>query len=156
ALLRQVCDRPGTDPVFWWEYAQELAPDAREHAVAMRLLRRAIRFRPLEAGAFATLANVHWDRRRWQEALELYRFAACLNDKDEGLARSCFIASRHLKQDATTLHFLRKRFERFGAVSSWPARTLHWAYGQLGRLGEASDLLEKALARRPNDGDLRL
>src|SRR3954453_12273898 len=114
ALLREGCARPEADPVFWRCLAQELAADAREHAPAIRLLRRAIRVRPVDPGNFTGLANLLWSQRRIEEAMELYRFAACLDDKDEGLARSYFSAARYLKQTEATLHFLEGRFERFG------------------------------------------
>src|SRR5207302_9224565 len=46
ALLRELCERPGADPIFWQQYADELSADAREHEQAIRLLRKAIRRRP--------------------------------------------------------------------------------------------------------------
>lgn len=156
ALLRAVCDRKDADPVFWRALAQELSADARAHGTAMRLLRRALRHRPADAPNFALLANILWDQRRFEEAMELYRFAACLDDKDEGLARSYFAATRYLKQHEATLAFLTRRFERFGRRSGQPARTLYWALSQFERLPEALAVLEKALADRPDDGELRL
>src|SRR5262249_4254220 len=155
-LLRDICGRKEADPVFWRCYAQELGPDAREHATAMRLLRRTIRYRPAEAPNFALLANILWDQRRFAEATELYRFATCLDDKDEGLARSYFSATRYLKQEEPTLAFLRRRFDRFGTLSSQPARTLYWAYSQFERMPDAFGVLERALQLRPDDGELRL
>jgi tetratricopeptide (TPR) repeat protein len=156
ALLQKMCGRKDSDPLFWRQYAQELSADAREHSTAIRLLNRVFRFRPYDEGALAILANMLWDQRRFEEALELYGFAACLGDKDEGLARSWFSAARHLKQTERTLRFLQKRFERFGSRSSQPARTLYWAFTQYERSGEALALLDRALEMRPDDGDLLL
>jgi tetratricopeptide (TPR) repeat protein len=156
ALLRAICDRKDADPVFWRVLAQELSADAREHGTAMRLLRRALRCRPADAPNFALLANILWDQRRFEEAMELYRFAACLDDKDEGLARSYFAATCYLKQHEATLAFLTRRFERFGRRSGQPARTLYWALSQFERLPEALAVLEKTLEYRPDDGELRL
>ncbi|HXG12163.1 MAG TPA: tetratricopeptide repeat protein [Gemmataceae bacterium] len=156
ALLKQMCDKPDSDPVCWQQYAQELAADAREHVQAMRLLRRAIRCRPTHASIYSFLANLLWDQRRFEEAVELYRIAACLDDKDEGLARSYFIASRHLRQTDTALQFLRHRYQRLGKRSSLPARTLFWAYSQLEQAPQAFEVLEEALQLPSADGDLRL
>src|SRR5262249_14256528 len=129
---------------------------AREHPTAIRLLNRVFRFRPYDEGALAILGNMLWDQRRFGEALELYGFAACLGDKDEGLARSWFTAARHFKETERTLRFLQKRFERFGARSGQLARTLYWAYTQFERSAEALDVLDRALRMRPDDGDLLL
>jgi tetratricopeptide (TPR) repeat protein len=155
-LLQKMCGLKDCDPLFWRQYAQELSADAREHRPAMRLLRRVLRFRPFDEGSLAILANILWDQRRFDEALELYGFAACLGDKDESLACSWFSAARHRKQTERTLRFLQKRFERFGARSSQPARTLYWAYTQYERSAEALAVLDRALQQRPDDGELLL
>ncbi|HEY7310169.1 MAG TPA: tetratricopeptide repeat protein [Gemmataceae bacterium] len=156
ALLQKMCGRKDADALFWRQYAQELSADAREHPTAIRLLNRVFRFRPYDEGALAILGNMLWDQRRFGEALEMYGFAACLGDKDEGLARSWFTAARHFKETERTLRFLQKRFERFGARSGQPARTLYWAYTQFERSAEALDVLDRALRMRPDDGDLLL
>ena len=156
ALLQKMVGLKGSDPLFWRRYPQEMSADAREHPTAMRLLKRVFRFRPYDEGALAILANILWDQRRFEEALELYGFAACLGDKDEGLARSWFSAARHLKQTERTLRFLRNRFERFGRRSSQPARTLYWAYTQYERAAEALAVLDHALRLRRDDGELLL
>jgi tetratricopeptide (TPR) repeat protein len=155
-FLKEVGSRPGADPVFWQLYAQELAADAREHPVAARLLRRFLRARPGDARCYAALADVLWAQRDFEKALELYRWAACLEDKDEGLARTYFQAARYLRQTTAALDFLRGRFRRFGARSGQPARTLTWALDQLGDTTAAFTVLEEAQGLRPDDADLRL
>jgi len=155
-LLQKMVGRKDSDPLFWRQYAQELAADAREHPTAIRQLERVLRFRPYDEGALATLAGILWDQRRFEEAVELYGFAACLGDKDEGLVRSWFQAARYLKQTERILRFLHKRFERFGARSSQPAQTLYWAYRQCERSEEALAVLDRALQLRPDDGELLL
>lgn len=154
--LQEVSGRPDADPVFLQQYAQELSADAREHPKAMALLRRSLAVRPLDAISMYLLANLTWDQRRTPEAMELYRFAACLGEKEEHFSRTYFIASRHLKATDEALRFLRDRFQRFGARSAHPARTLHWALTQLDRYGEAFEVLDEALRLRPADGDLLL
>jgi tetratricopeptide (TPR) repeat protein len=156
ALLKETCDRKDADPIFWQQYAQELSADAREHERAVVLLRRSMRARPGDAGCYFILANTLWDQRRFEEGLDLYRFAACLDDKDEQLSRSYFLAARYFKQTETALRFLRNRFKRFGARSSQPARTLFAALNEVDRAGEGFEVLEEALRLRPEDGDLLL
>ncbi|HJS09501.1 MAG TPA: tetratricopeptide repeat protein, partial [Pirellulales bacterium] len=106
-------------------------------------------------GYFA-LANLYWSQRRFEEAFELYRIAASLEDKDEQFAHSYFLAGQCLKRTDTVLKFLRRRFERFGAKSSLPARTLEHACRLLDRTTEAQEVLERAMRMRPDDGELLL
>lgn len=154
AYLEAICQEKGVDPIFWEQYARELKDDARDIPRASRLLRRALRYRRREASIYHALGNLRWEQRRFDEALQLYRFAACIDDKDEGLARTWFIASRHLKQTDAVLAQMRDRFRRFGRRSSQPARTLFWAYEQINLPDEGYGVLDEALKLRPEDGEL--
>ncbi|MDQ3815843.1 MAG: tetratricopeptide repeat protein, partial [Armatimonadota bacterium] len=156
ALLHEICEGKDSDPLFWQRYAYELSDDAREIATALRWARRALRARPLEAENFALLANLLWAQQERQEALALYRFAACLSDKDEQLSTAYFTAARHFKQTPTVLQFLESRFKRFGSRSSQPARTLFGALNQVNQTSRAFEVLEEAMTRRPEDGSLLL
>ena len=155
-LLEEACAGAEADISFSLLYAQELRSDARLHEKSLSLLRRILRYRPEDARACATLAHVYWDRLRREEALELYRFAACLEDKGEEFAYLFFRAARGFKRADDALLFLRQRFERFGKKSSGPARTLFSACEDLERLPEAFAHLDAALALRPDDGELLL
>jgi len=106
--------------------------------------------------SYHILANVLWDERRLEEALELYRLAACLNDKDEAFAESYFRAAQWFKRTEEALAFLRRRFERFGRKSIGPACTLVRAYLRWNRTAEAVAVLEEAMRLRPDDGELQL
>jgi tetratricopeptide (TPR) repeat protein len=156
ALYEHLCANPKTDPIFWVHFAQELADDARNNDRATRLLRRALRYRPLEARSYYFLANILWSERDYETACELYRIAACLDDKDEQFARAYFIATRTVKQVDAALKFLRQRFNRLGSKSGWPARTLFGCLSQLEQMAEAFEFLEKALRLRPDDAELLL
>ena len=155
-FLKAICSANGSDPLFFQKYAQELGTNDQEHPAALRLLRRAFRFRPLDAGNFQLLASIFWVHHRFDEALELYRFAACLEDTDERFVASYFTASRFFRQTHVALRFLESRFKRFGRRSSLPARTLFWAYEQVGRMSEALAVLKSSLELRRDDGELLL
>lgn len=155
-LLHKLCADPRGDPVFWQVCAGELAADAREHRAAALLLRRFLHLRPGSAFGYHSLANILWVQRRYAEALPLYRWAACLEDRDEGFARDYFAAARHLRETTTALEFLRSRFRRFGARSGQPARTLFGALEQIGAIQESFEILEEALQLLPEDGELLL
>jgi tetratricopeptide (TPR) repeat protein len=156
AIYRELCEKRGAHSIFLQQYAQELGADGRRHAEAIVLLHRAIRQRPAEAGGYCILAGVLWNDRRFEEAFELYRFATCLNDKEEAFAGSYFRAAQWFKRTEEAFDFLRKRFERFGRKSSCPARTLVQAYLQWNRTADAVAVLEEAMRLRPDDGELQL
>lgn len=155
-LLRKRCEGRDSNPVFFIPYAQELAADSRRHAEARTLFERAIRARPGEARAYSSLANLLWSQMKFDEALELYRFAACLDDLNEAHADAYFRAAQHCGKADACLDWLRRRFERFGNRSGLPARTYHAALDGLERGSESFQMLEDALKRRPEDGELML
>ncbi len=154
--LSKLCADSKSDPLFRRRYAQELLPDARQHATVVRLVRTAMRARPTESTSLSILAEIAWGRQRLDEALELYHFAATLDDKDVEQARYYFNAARYLRRENEVLEMLRQRFQRFGNRSGQPARTLYWALSQLDRETEGFQILEKAIERRPDDGELQL
>lgn len=153
-IFKDLSENDKADPVFWQQYAQELSIDAREDERTLHLLRKSIRARPVDAGSFYVLANVLWNQRRFAEALDLFRLAACQEDKSELLASRYFVAARHLKRTDEALTLLRDRTHRYGAKSSWPARTLFWAFDQLNLAKDAFAVLDAALRLRPDDGEL--
>jgi tetratricopeptide (TPR) repeat protein len=155
-MYRELCNRKDSHPVFWQQYAGELRTDARWHDDSVRLLKRAIRRWPMEASNYYLLAGLYWDQRRFDEATELYRLAASLDDKNESIAISYFQATVYLKTTEESLAFLCGRFERFGRKSSNPATTLAYCLLQLERTREAFDVLDRAMALRPDDGELLL
>ncbi|HEX9961976.1 MAG TPA: tetratricopeptide repeat protein, partial [Pyrinomonadaceae bacterium] len=111
---------------------------------------------PTSGAGYRFIADILWSKRRFEEAAELYRLAASLNDKDEQFAYSYFLAARHLKQTGQALKFLRDRFERFGHRSNMPIQSLFHALREMGETVEAFEALENALRKRPNDGELKL
>ena len=125
-----------------------MSADAREHPEALRLLKRVLRARPAQANTLYLVANVLWNQRQFARATELYRFAACLDDKKEHLARAYFTATRFLKQTDTALAFLADRFRRFGKRSGEPAMTLFWAHSQMDQMTAAFLVLESAVQLR--------
>ena len=155
-LLRRLSAQPNADLVFAQQYAQELVGDARQHRTAELLLRKVIRNRPFLAAPYFFLANLLWDQQRKEEALELYRFAACLDDSSDGLSRTYLRSARALNRTDEVIHFLEDRSARFGDKSSQPARILFNALGDLDRMDDAFAVLDHSLARRKTDGELLL
>lgn len=156
SLLKRLTEQPHTDLIFTMLYAQELATDAREHHRAERLLRKVIRHRPTYASAYFHLANLLWEQQRKEEALELYRFAVCLDDTSDGLARQYLRSARAMNRTDEALRLFEDRVARFGDRSGQYARILFNALSDLERIDEAFAVLDHALARRPTDGELIL
>lgn len=155
-ICEKLCAKPDCHPIFWQQLAEELQCDARRSEEARQLLLKGIRRWPTEAFNYRLLGNLYWDERRYDEALELYRIAACLADKDERLAGAYFSAARWCKQTDQVLQLLEDRFYRFGSKSYFPARTLVQAYLELDRESDALATIEAAVKLRPNDGQLLL
>ena len=154
--LKKIFESPKSDPLLWQQYAQELAEEPLEHARAERLLRRCIRARPHEGRLFHTLGDILWIRREREEALQLFRFAACKEERNERLAKVYFSAARIVERTPEVLRLLESRFERFGGKSGLPGHTLFWAYAMLDRMDEAFATLDEAMGRKPDDSDLIL
>src|SRR5262249_46182817 len=123
ALLAGACTSPKCSPLLMLRYAGELKQDVRELALAAGWARRAVRKGSVQL-KLDCLAGVLWAKGQTSEALELYRLVACLNDKEEGAARTYFNAARYLNQTEAALAFLKGRFERYGRRSPWPAISL--------------------------------
>jgi tetratricopeptide (TPR) repeat protein len=154
--LARICNQPGADPLLWIEYAVELKSDTRLLPRARHFIRRALRRRPDDANGIQQLARVTWGLGARTEAIELYRFAACLHDVDEDAARDYFNACRWHHLTDTGLAFLRARVERLGPRSGQPAATLFGALEALDRMTEAFAVLDAAVAQHPHDPMLRL
>lgn len=155
-MLAEAAGTPGKDPVVLEQYAQALQEDARQVPEALRLTARSIHMLPERAPAYYIRGNLLWDQREFEDALEVYRFACCLDDKNEQFAWAYFSASRYFKRVDEALDFLVRRFQRFYHKSCGPIRTLFHALMALDRTQEAFDRMEQALLLRPDDGELIL
>jgi cellulose synthase operon protein C len=154
--LQKNCLGKASHPLLWLEYARALSEDARQLPSALRWLRKALRRGALNAQSLHLLANLRWQQQRREEALALYRFAACLDETDEQCALSFFVAARHLHQTETALDFLQSRVQRMGDKSGQPMQTLFQALEQLGQTKDAFAALATGLEKLPRDGQLKL
>lgn len=155
-LLEDFSRSEKTHPLLWQMFGSDLSQDARQHSRALRWLYKTLRCMPSNPAVYRAIADIYWAKRQFDEALELYRLAACLNDKNEETAWSYFLAAQHRQQTEKALRFLKDRFTRFGHNSRFPAQTLFHALRQIGLNKEAFEVLEKALEKRPADADLKI
>lgn len=143
-------------PQLQIRYAAFLANDARQHGELRQRLRHLLRRLPYKADTHATLAQLEWaagDRRR---ATRHYRTAANLQIDSEQYALDYFRAARYLRQTDEALDWLRDRMERHETHSSLPVIAYYRALALLSREHEGIALLEAALQRRADDGELLL
>lgn len=145
---------PKGDFVFHSELARMLADDDRTARRSTHLLHRLLRRNPADAQALTTLANCRWADRAFDDALELFRLAACAADKNEICATGYFSACRRLNRAEEGLTFLRRRVAAFGHLAAAPHVTLAEALHDLLRTAEAVQMIEAARRLRPEDGEL--
>lgn len=146
----------GADPHLLVQWAQRLGQDSRLAEQARSCLRRAFRMAPQQGQVWWQWADLEWAHGSREDALDCFRWAACLLATDEAAARAYMIASRVLGQEAQGLAFLRERERDWGDRSSAPLITLHQQLDFAERAEEAEALLQAGLARRPDDASLKL
>lgn len=154
--LRSVRNSDNCHPIFWSSLAAELADDARERGEVKYLLNRSIRFRYFDGYGFYLLANLLNDEGQREEALELYRIAACLDQRNEHRARSYFYAAQSLNRSSEAIELLQDRIERFGKKSSAPATTVAIAFDEMDQTEKAFGVFEEAHQWHEKDGSFLL
>jgi cellulose synthase operon protein C len=153
-LLEEMARSKNSEPLFWRELGDEMRVDARHHAMSRRWLIRVLRYQPVSAENLFSMAGQLWDEQRFADALPLYRLAAHLRDKVSYIQRAWFSAARHFNRSGEVLAVFRERFTADRELSAEPAMILHDALVRLERTPEAINILEEALAARPDDGEL--
>jgi len=155
-FLESACAAKDADPALRVELARALEGDARRLPQANQQVRRASRLRPLDASTVSVQADLCWEEGKFDEATELYRFAATLEGFREDLYQSWFAACRRTRHTDEAMAHLQDRFERFSRRSEQPALTLAWAWRGLQQPARACEVLGEAARMRPDDGYLML
>ena len=144
------------DPALFVELGRTLSADASQQTAAARWLRRALRKRPMDSAVMSALAELKWRLGQFEEATELYWFAATVEGYREPLYQSWFGACRQVRQTEAALAHLEDRFQRFGSRSPQPALTLAWALCEVEQPDRARAVLLEAFQMRPDDGYLMI
>lgn len=152
--LRAACDKEHSHPLFWTRLAVELADDARQHSEAIWRLRRVLRGYQVDGRALALWGNLLWEQNQREQALDSYRLAASVSEKDESFSRTYFSAARFLGKIDQAMNWLNDRLRRFGDRSTLPARTLAGALEQLEQVPEAIKVLEEYSHKHEDDGEM--
>ena len=154
--LDTIAKQPNSHFLIRSRLADNLRWDQREQVQVTALFQQLLNENPLHTASLYAYAGFLWDQENYRESFQLYRFATCLDDKNEHYAESFFKAARYHKQTEQGLTFLRDRFARFGKKSSGPAISLYNALDSLERAPEGLKMLDEAIALRPEDGWLML
>lgn len=154
--LAKHCQARWNEPGISVRYAELLSDDGRMADQVQRLLESTLRQAPTQAQAWSALASQRWSEGMREEAAKLYRLAACLHGTQEGYSGQYFRALRCLGRSEEGIDFLQARQRRLGHLAAGPTLTLSDFLEELGRPLAACELLEKAVAMRPNDADLLL
>lgn len=153
-LLRRIITLEQAHPSFLRELAVELSEDYRHRHETRRLLWWAHRCSPVDSAVLSALAVWHWREPRRQKALDFFRFAAALSDKVEAWSVQWFNACVALNRSEEALAWLRQRNQAYGDQSSGPALTLAVCLERLCLTEESLAVVEEAVRRRPDDGEL--
>lgn len=155
-FLESVVAGSGADPVFQSDLGELLSEDARELVMAEYHLRRALRHRGQEARVYENLARCRVKQRRFTEAAELRRASTCLAPGFEPYAGNYFETCRMVGRTDEALGYLEKRALRLGGRNHGPWLTHARKLEAINRPMEAAEVLEKAVASHPDDGELLL
>lgn len=156
AWLQRIAEESGSHAVARLRYAQALLEDDRRRRRATKLLRSIVAQSPRSAEALSALADAYWQGCDYARAVPCYRFAAAVEETDEGYAIAYFRSARAVRGQESAIAFLRARWARLGARSPQPAITLFRALEELERTEAAVAVLEDALTRHPEDAALLL
>ncbi|QEG22575.1 tetratricopeptide repeat protein [Mariniblastus fucicola] len=154
--LREIRHSDRCHPLFWTRLAEELVDDAREKNEVDYLLKRATRFRFRDGYGFYLLARTCNDQGRYEEAIELFRIAACLDGMSEHRAQAYFSTAQSMNRMGEALFLLEDRLDRFGSKSSSPAMTLASAYEDMDQTERAFAILDDAANYHSADGEFLL
>jgi tetratricopeptide (TPR) repeat protein len=147
AILCELAAAPDADPLVTQSLAQMMLTDPAAAPEVDRLLLRSVRVRPGAAAGYYLLASQWWERQRFDEAADLYRFACCLDDREEPFAEAYVRVARTLGHGADSLRLFRHRLARDPVPFVPAVRALFAAHVDRDETDEAFGLLAGELER---------
>ncbi|MCZ2341111.1 MAG: tetratricopeptide repeat protein [Bacteroidales bacterium] len=112
ATLEAAAQDEEVNPLILQSLAQMLLMHPHRRSEANRLLRRSLQMRPTAAAGYYLLGSQYWDEQRFEEAVELYRFAACLEDHDEQFGEVYVRSARAIGKSTEAMKVLQARVSR--------------------------------------------
>ena len=154
--LAEACSNNAGDIALMAAYSESLLEDWRNRDRAYSILRGLMRRAPYEPEHYLQIASIRWRSGQFDNALMLYRLAACLAEMSPRYVRTFFNAARLRNRTDEALSFLRERFNQFGHLSPAPAIALIQALDCVERNKEIDDVAQQALRKRKDDPQLAL
>lgn len=145
ATLETAAADPEANPLLWQSLAQVLLTDHRRQEEAHRLIRRSLQARPAAAVGYYLLGTQRWDQQRFTEAVELYRFAACLEDREEQFGEVYVRSARANEQSAEAMTLLQTRVAKADLPSIASVKLLFAALQDRDEPEYAFTALQKAI-----------
>jgi tetratricopeptide (TPR) repeat protein len=153
AILERLAAMPDADPLILQSTAQMLLADHTQTDRADRLLLASFRARPSAAAGYYLLGSHWWERQRFTEAADLYRFACCLDDREEQFTDSYFRVARVLNKANDAIRFFKNRLYRDPVPFVSAAKALHDAHFDRDDPEAAEDTLTAAIERAESSGE---
>ncbi|MBA4191261.1 MAG: hypothetical protein C0467_25040 [Planctomycetaceae bacterium] len=144
-LLEAECESLTADPLLMQSLAQAILPHPHRQAEAAQLLRRSVRNRPAAAAGYFLLATQWWEHRRFDDAAELYRFAATLDDREDQFAEAYFRAARATEQVPEVLRLFQQKAGRAAVPAPAATRALFHALMDRDEPEQAIAALDQAI-----------
>jgi len=139
--------RADSDPLLMQSLAQIYLADFSKQHEADRLLRQSLRQRPHAASGYFLLAAQKWEEQEFDIAIELYRMATCLDDREEQFADAYVRAAKPKGKLPDAVRLLQKRAARGERPSPTAVRSLYHALIEHSEPVFAQTALGKALEK---------
>ena len=157
ALLEAHGVAGAADPLVMQSLAQVLFADHRRQAEAEWLVRRSLRSRPGAAAGYFLLGTSRFDRQRFAEGVDLLRFAACQDDREDQFAESYLKSARAAGTGPDAMKLVQARAAKPATPPASAVRTLFTALIDRDETEFAFAALETAIgklrAATPADSD---
>ena len=133
------------EPILAQSLAQTMLPNPNRRADARMLLRRSVRNRPQATAGYLLLGALDWEEQRYQEAVDLYRMAACLDDLDEQFVEAYSRASRWCDRGSEPVGLLQRRVTESDTPSAIAAICLFQLLWERGEPDQGFVVLDLAI-----------
>jgi tetratricopeptide (TPR) repeat protein len=147
SFLVQHAQHPKADPLILLNLAQTLMARAPEREHAAWLVRRALRLRPLIPAGQFLLGALAWERQRFSEAIEHYRFAYTLDDREDQFAEAYARTALALDQAPEALRLFQNKGPRAEPPQPVAVRALYYLLWDRGERDHGLIALNQAIRK---------
>lgn len=147
SFLIQQAQQADVDPLILLNLAQTLMVRAPERECAAWLVRRALRLRPLAPAGHFLSGALAWDRQRFAEAVECYRFACTLDDREEQFAEAYARTTLAQNQAPEALRLFQNKGPRAEMPQPVAVRALYYLLWDRGERDHGLVALDQAIRK---------